>query len=74
MTKLTVRKIGNSYGVILPQETLSQLNVSEGDTLALVRNGNDFVLTKRDPHFDRVMEIVEEGMRRYHNTLSELAK
>jgi len=53
---------------------LSQLNVGEGDTLALVRSGNDFVLTKRDPHFDRVMEIVEEGMRRYHNTLSELAK
>ena len=74
MTKLTVRKIGNSFGVILPQETLSQLNVSEGDTLALVRNGNDFVRTKRDPHSDRVMEIVEEGMRRYHNTLSELAK
>jgi len=74
MTKLTVRKIGNSFGVILPQETLSQLNVSEGDTLALVRNGNDFVLTKRDAQFDRAMEIVEEGMRRYHNTLTELAK
>jgi antitoxin MazE len=74
MTKLTVRKIGNSYGVILPQEALAALNVGEGDSLALVRNGADFSLMKRDADFDRIMNLLPDFFKRYHNTLTELAK
>lgn len=74
MTKLVIRKIGNSYGVILPQEALKELNAGEGDSLTLIKNGNDFTLTKRDPNFDRAMAIADDLMKRYHNTLVELAK
>ena len=31
--ELKVRKIGNSYGVVLPKEALATLRVKEGDTL-----------------------------------------
>lgn len=33
MSKLKVRKVGNSLGVILPKEVQSALNVTEGDVI-----------------------------------------
>jgi len=74
VTKLIVRKIGNSYGVILPEELLNSMGVQEGDALTVTRSGNDFALSPRDPDFDRVMTIAEAGMGKYHVALRELAK
>ena len=37
--KLTVRRIGNSLGVILPRATLEHWGVGEGDTLQLTDRG-----------------------------------
>ena len=47
----------------------------DGDTLILteVPEGG-YRLTPYDPEFDRQMEIAEEGIRKYRNTLRELAK
>src|SRR5258708_18054994 len=36
--KLTVRRVGNSLGVILPKATLEAWNVAEGDDLELTEN------------------------------------
>lgn len=74
MVTLTVRKIGNSLGLILPQEAIKQLEVSEGDSLILTEGKDGYVLTNYDPDFERVMKIAEEGMRKYKNALRELAK
>jgi putative addiction module antidote len=74
MVRLTVRKIGNSLGVILPQEALAALNVKEGDSLLLTESPDGYRVNPYDPEFERKMEIVEEGMRAYRNALRELAK
>lgn len=74
MVRLTVRKIGNSLGVILPQEALAALKVAEGDALLLTESPDGYRVNTYDPEFERKMQIAEEGMRRYRNALRELAK
>jgi putative addiction module antidote len=74
MVRLTVRKIGNSLGVILPQETLAALKLGEGDSLILTESPDGYRVNAYDPEFERKMAIVEEGMRQYRNALRELAK
>jgi putative addiction module antidote len=72
---LQVRKIGNSIGFILPKETVARLSLKEGDRLFVMdQPGGGFVLTPRDPDFERAMAVARRGMKRYHNALAELAK
>ena len=72
---LQVRKIGNSIGFILPKETAAKLDLKEGDQLFLMDHPDGgLVLTRRDPDFEKAMEIARRGMKRYHNALAELAK
>jgi putative addiction module antidote len=70
-----LRRIGNSLGVVLPKEALTHLNAEEGDTLMLT-NGADGTLRllARDPEVARQLERAEDIMRRYRETLRELAK
>lgn len=72
--QLKVRKVGNSLGVILPREVVSRLKVSEGDSLNLTEGPNDYRLSAYDPDIARQVEAGEKIMRRYRNTLRELAK
>lgn len=70
-----IRKIGNSYGLILSKEVLQELNVSEGSTVYITEApGNAVKLTSSDPSFKSMMDIVDQGMIDYNNTLNELAK
>lgn len=73
--KTTVRKIGNSYGIILPKEALQQLQVKEGDALYLTEAPDASLrLSGGDPEFEAKMKIAERGMLQYQNALRELAK
>ncbi|MBJ7259348.1 MAG: AbrB/MazE/SpoVT family DNA-binding domain-containing protein [Chthoniobacterales bacterium] len=72
--ELKVRKIGNSYGVVLPKEALAALRVKEGDTLTVTEAPHGLNLTASDPEFDKTMQVFENLSRRYRNALRELAK
>lgn len=72
--QLKVRKIGNSYGVVLPKEALATLRVKEGDTLTLTEAPHALNLTASDPDFDKTMKVFESLSQRYRNALRELAK
>lgn len=74
MVKLTVRRVGNSLGVTLPVEAIKALRVGEGDALYLTETPEGFQLVAHDPDFEESMAIAEGFMRRYRNTLRELAK
>lgn len=74
MVKTTVRKIGNSYGVILPARVLQALHVNEGDELFLIESPEGLRITPYDPDFDETMKAAEGVMRRYKNALRALAK
>lgn len=72
-TKL--RKIGNSYGIILPREVIETMKVEEGQTLYLTEGAERTVrVTAAGPGFEEKMEIARRGMQRYRNALRELAK
>lgn len=71
---LTVRKIGNSLGVILPKEELEALGVGEGGKLFVLRGPDGIRLVPYDPDFVDTMEDAREFMREYRDTLRELAK
>ena len=75
MVKLVIRKVGNSLGVVLPQEAAQTLHVGEGDELFLTEApGGAFRITPYDPAFEEAMTVAEEYMGRYKNALRELAK
>ena len=71
---VTVRRIGNSYGVILPKAELDKLGVVEGDKLFIVRTPDGIRLTPYDPDFANVMEATRGYMRDHRDALKELAK
>lgn len=71
---LKVRRIGNSLGVVLPKEVLAKLNVGEGAELTVTDTPDGVALAGGDAEFARQMEIMRDIMRRYRNTLRELAK
>jgi len=72
--KLKVTKIGNSLGVVIPKEMLSEGNFQIGDSLLAVKTVAGYELSRQNPDFDRQLEIAEAFMDRYRNTLAELAK
>jgi putative addiction module antidote len=74
MVQVTVRKIGNSLGVILPAEAAAALNVEAGDKLFLSDSPDGFRVTPYDPEFARQMAVAAKGMKKYRNALRELAK
>ncbi len=74
--ELKVRKIGNSYGVILPADVLAALQVREGDALTLLpsETGEGYRLTAEDAEFEEQMQVARSLMARYSSTLRELSK
>jgi putative addiction module antidote len=76
--ELKLRKVGNSVGVVLPKEALARLNVGEGDTLALTESPNGGLrvtpTSEGREKFAKQMKAAESVVRRYRNTLRELAK
>ena len=70
-----VRKIGNSYGIVLPKEALHAMKVKEGDTLYLTEAPEcSLRVTPEQRGFAKKAAIADDLMRRYRNALRELAK
>ncbi len=74
MTKLKVRRIGNSLGTILPTDVLQRLRVAEGDELFVVEDQDGVRLTPYNPEFDEALDAFEEGRKQYRNALRKLAE
>lgn len=76
--QLKLRKVGNSTGIVLPKEAIAKLNVQEGDSLCLTDAPDGSLrvtpVRKGTEDFAKQMEKAEKIIRRYRNTLRELAK
>ncbi|MBR0970347.1 MULTISPECIES: AbrB family transcriptional regulator [Bradyrhizobium] len=73
--KIEIRKIGNSDGLLLPRELMQRLDLKRGQQLHIVElSGGGFQLLPYDPDFERTMEIADEIMDKYRDTLAALAK
>ncbi|MGC1780063.1 MAG: AbrB/MazE/SpoVT family DNA-binding domain-containing protein [Xanthobacteraceae bacterium] len=72
---VTLKKIGNSTGFILPKEMMARLNIATGDTFyATVTPEGGIRLNPYDPKFEEAMNTARRGMKIYRNALAELAK
>lgn len=71
---VTVRKIGNSEGVILPKEVLDRHNLRAGDTLEIVETKDGLTLKPTDDVFERQMEAASKLMDKYKVALQKLAE
>ncbi len=74
MLKSKVTTIGESIGVILPEEILSRLRVEEGDSVCFVETADGYEITLDDSVFEQEMNAARTVMRRYRNALRELAE
>jgi putative addiction module antidote len=73
--KVEIKRIGNSEGLILPQELMKRLDLRRGQQLHIVElAGGGFQALPYDPDFERTMEIVDEVIDEYRDTLAQLAK
>ncbi|HEY3639797.1 MAG TPA: AbrB family transcriptional regulator [Xanthobacteraceae bacterium] len=73
--KVEIKKIGNSDGVILPRELMQRLDLKRGQQLHITElAGGGFQALPYDPDFEKTMDIAEEIMDEYRDTLAALAK
>jgi len=70
----TIRRIGNSEGIIIPKEVLARLNVTEGDKLQLIETAEGLSLRPVDDTFERQMKAAREVMDKYKVALQKLAE
>lgn len=71
---VTIRKIGNSEGVIIPKEVLDRLGLKAGDELALRDEGNVIQLIHEQADLAEQLKAARIGMEKYRVALRELAK
>ncbi|MFM9976003.1 MAG: AbrB/MazE/SpoVT family DNA-binding domain-containing protein [Beijerinckiaceae bacterium] len=73
--KISLKRVGNSTGIILPKELLAKLGLQEGDELyANLTAKGGLELSPFDPSFEESMRLAEEIIEEYKDTLRELAK
>ncbi|MGS1095918.1 AbrB/MazE/SpoVT family DNA-binding domain-containing protein [Aquamicrobium terrae] len=73
----TIRKIGNSEGVILPKELLERLHLRAGDSVVIVQEGDELRLRRMEDsaeEFERKMKIARERMKKYEVAYRVLAQ
>ena len=71
---VTIRKIGNSEGVIIPKEILDRLGLKAGDTLELRERKDGIELIQEEADLAEQLKAARLGMQKYRVALRELAK
>jgi putative addiction module antidote len=74
MVGLKIVQVGNSLGVVLPKEILTQLRAAKGDTLYVTNAPDGVRLTPFNPHFAGQMTMAEDVVKRRRNALRALAE
>lgn len=74
MTALKLTRVGDSVGVVLPQELLSRLGLKQGDTVYAVETEDGVRLSTSEPEFAAQLEVARKLMRERRAVLRELAK
>lgn len=72
--QLKVTRVGNSLGIVLPKEAANRLNVEAGDSVFITESPDGFRITADNPEFAKQMRVAGKVMKKYRNTLRELAK
>lgn len=73
MYEVKIEKVGESLGIVLPQEILEELNLKEGDRLSATKTSEGLQLAAGDSELEKAMAIYRKGSEKYKNALRELA-
>ncbi len=71
---ITIRKIGNSEGIIIPKDVLDRMGVKAGDELTLKEENGEIKLAPQDTDLAEQLKAARLGMEKYRVALRELAK
>lgn len=66
--------IGDSLGIILPQDVIALLHASEGDVLKISETSNGIELTPCNTDFPQQMQVAEKIMEKRRDLLRRLAE
>jgi putative addiction module antidote len=73
--KIEIKKIGNSDGLLLPRELMQRLDLKRGQELSITElAGGGFQAMPYDPDFEKTLELADQTMDKYRDTLAALAK
>lgn len=71
---LKLRKIGNSLGLILPKEVITNLHLKNGDHLELIEDKDQITLKAKNEEFSEWAEAYRNANVDFKDALKELAK
>ena len=71
---VTIRKIGNSEGVIIPKEVLDRFGLKAGDSLELQTEGGTLSLKPVDEDISEELNAARLFMEKYKVALKKLAE
>ena len=74
MSKVTLRRQGNSVGVAFPADTRVRMGFEVGQDLTLVELADEVKLVKRNLALERQMQLARAVLREQADALQELAK
>jgi len=72
--ELTITKIGDSHGVILPADILDRMRLGDGDTVYVTELADGVKISSRDGDFDEAMAHAERVMNEDDVALRKLAE
>jgi putative addiction module antidote len=71
---ITIRKIGNSEGIIIPKDVLDRMGVKAGDEIVLREEDGELRLAAQNADLAEQLKAARMGMEKYRVALRELAK
>lgn len=74
MMNVTIRKIGNSEGIIIPKEVLDGLGVKAGDAMQLRAENGRLTMEPVAEDISEDLEAARHFMEKYKNALKKLAE
>ena len=74
MVRLKLIRVGDSTGVVIPEEMLTRLKLGQGDALLAIETPQGYLLTPYDPEVEEELKIGREFMGAYRETFRTLAE
>lgn len=74
MRTLELTQVGNSVGIVLPEEMLSRLKLKQGARVFVTETPEGIALTRYDKDLDAQLSAGRKLMQQYHTTFEQLAK
>jgi putative addiction module antidote len=72
--ELTITKIGDSEGVVLPKEILERMQLKSGDKIHIIETAGGIQLSTHDAGLNKAMELAEQVMLEDRDVLEKLAE